>query len=65
MIAVDGGLNENNAALAVEAGADVIVAGSTIFGSSDYAAAITRVRDSTFRAKVLPNDPSNDADPGI
>jgi pentose-5-phosphate-3-epimerase len=64
-IAVDGGLNENNAALAVEAGADVIVAGSTIFGSSDYAAAITRIRDSTFRAKVLPNDPSNDADPGI
>jgi pentose-5-phosphate-3-epimerase len=37
----------------VEAGADVIVAGSTIFGSSDYAAAITRIRDSTFRAKIF------------
>ena len=36
-----------------------------MFGSGDYAAATTRMRDSTFRAKVLPNDPNNDADPGI
>ena len=44
-IEVDGGQNGDNAALAVEAGADAIVAGSAIFGSSDYAAAISRIRN--------------------
>jgi ribulose-phosphate 3-epimerase len=43
-IEVDGGQNGENAALANEAGADVIVAGSAIFGSSDYAGAIARIR---------------------
>lgn len=45
-IEVDGGQNAENAGLAVEAGADAIVAGSAIFGSDDYAASIARIRDS-------------------
>jgi ribulose-phosphate 3-epimerase len=44
-IEVDGGQNGDNAALAVEAGADAIVAGSAIFGATDYAAAISRIRN--------------------
>jgi ribulose-phosphate 3-epimerase len=51
-IEVDGGQNGENAALAIEAGADAIVAGSAIFGSSDYAAAIARIRNSTSRKLV-------------
>ena len=35
--------------LAIEAGAAVIVTGSTKFGSSDYAAAIMRIRNSISR----------------
>ena len=44
-IEVDGGQNGENAALAIAAGADAIVAGSAIFGSGDYAAAIARIRN--------------------
>ena len=51
-IEVDGGQDRENAALAVDAGADAIVAGSAIFGSDDYAAAIARIRESTLRAKA-------------
>jgi ribulose-phosphate 3-epimerase len=49
-IEVDGGQDGNHVALAVEAGANVIVAGSAIFGSGDYAAAIARMRESTARS---------------
>jgi len=52
-IEVDGGENGENAGLAIAAGADVIVAGSAIFGSGDYAAAIDRIRNSTLQAKVV------------
>lgn len=45
-IEVDGGQDAENAGLAVEAGADAIVAGTAIFGSGDYAASIARIRDS-------------------
>jgi len=48
-IEVDGGQNAENAGRAIEAGADAIVAGSAIFGSSDYAAAIARIRCSARR----------------
>jgi len=48
-IEVDGGQNAENAGRAIEAGADAIVAGSAIFGSSDYAAAIARIRGSARR----------------
>ncbi|HEX7435627.1 MAG TPA: ribulose-phosphate 3-epimerase [Caldimonas sp.] len=43
-IEVDGGQNGENAWQAVDAGADALVAGSTVFGSRDYAAAIARLR---------------------
>jgi ribulose-phosphate 3-epimerase len=51
-IEADGGQNGDNAALAIEAGADAIVAGSAIFGSRDYAAAIARIRKSASRKAV-------------
>jgi ribulose-phosphate 3-epimerase len=44
VIEVDGGQNCENAAAAIEAGANAIVAGSAIFGSHDYAAAIAAIR---------------------
>ncbi|GIP32958.1 ribulose-phosphate 3-epimerase [Paenibacillus sp. J2TS4] len=43
-IEVDGGINEQTAPLVVEAGADVLVAGSAVFGDRDRAAAIRRIR---------------------
>ena len=43
-IEVDGGQNSENAWQAVEAGADALVAGSAVFGSADYAAAIASLR---------------------
>lgn len=48
-IEVDGGQNGENAGLAIAAGADAIVAGSAIFGSPDYAAAIARIRANAGR----------------
>jgi ribulose-phosphate 3-epimerase len=44
-IEVDGGENRETAGQAIEAGANAIVAGSAIFGSQDYAAAIAVIRD--------------------
>ena len=52
-IEVDGGEDAKNAALVVAAGADAIVAGTAIFGSNDYAAAIARIRNGTLRTKVV------------
>jgi ribulose-phosphate 3-epimerase len=43
-IEVDGGQNGDNAWQAVDAGADALVAGSAVFGSGDYARAISRLR---------------------
>jgi ribulose-phosphate 3-epimerase len=43
-IQVDGGLNEATAAQVREAGANVIVAGSSVFGTKDYKDAIRRLR---------------------
>ena len=45
IIEVDGGQNCASAGQAIEAGASAIVAGSSIFGSRDYAAAITAIRE--------------------
>ncbi len=42
---VDGGVDETTAALCVEAGADVLVAGSAVFGKADRAAAIRAIRN--------------------
>jgi ribulose-phosphate 3-epimerase len=41
---VDGGVKPGTARQVVEAGADVIVAGSAVFNHDDYAAAITAIR---------------------
>lgn len=41
---VDGGVDESTALLCVEAGADVLVAGSAVFGKADRAAAIRAIR---------------------
>ncbi|MFN3075736.1 MAG: ribulose-phosphate 3-epimerase [Alphaproteobacteria bacterium] len=41
---VDGGINPKTAALCIEAGADVLVAGSAVFGGSDYMDSIEALR---------------------
>jgi ribulose-phosphate 3-epimerase len=43
-IEVDGGLEPDNARQCVAAGADVLVSGSAIFGSANYASAIAQIR---------------------
>ncbi|MEZ5562492.1 MAG: ribulose-phosphate 3-epimerase [Gammaproteobacteria bacterium] len=45
MLQVDGGIKADNIRRVAEAGADVFVAGSAIFGSGDYAATIKRMRE--------------------
>jgi len=40
LLEVDGGIKPNNVGLVLDAGTDVIVAGSAIFGSADYATTI-------------------------
>ena len=42
---VDGGIDMNTAALVKAAGANVLVAGSAVFGKSDRAAAIKAIRE--------------------
>ncbi|HWP65179.1 MAG TPA: ribulose-phosphate 3-epimerase [Candidatus Limnocylindria bacterium] len=44
LIEVDGGIKAHNAAEAAAAGADVLVAGSAIFGAADYRQAIDALR---------------------
>ena len=43
-IEVDGGVKPENAATIINAGADILVAGSAVFGNKDYAAAIKGIR---------------------
>jgi ribulose-phosphate 3-epimerase len=44
LIEVDGGVNDKNASLLKEAGADILVAGSYVFKSDDYKKAIEALR---------------------
>jgi ribulose-phosphate 3-epimerase len=44
LIEVDGGVNDKTAPALVKAGADVLVAGSFVFGSKDYKQAISALR---------------------
>lgn len=44
LIEIDGGVNEKTAPQLIKAGADVLVAGSYIFGSKDYKQAISTLR---------------------
>lgn len=46
-IEVDGGIDRDNIAEVVAAGAEIIVAGSAIFGAKDSAAAIRELREAT------------------
>jgi ribulose-phosphate 3-epimerase len=43
-IEVDGGVKPDNAADIISAGADILVAGSAVFGAEDYASAIRGIR---------------------
>ncbi len=45
LIEVDGGVNENTIGQVVEAGADICVAGSAIFGKEDYKEALSILRE--------------------
>jgi ribulose-phosphate 3-epimerase len=47
IIEVDGGMSGKTAWQAIDAGATAIVAGSAVFGTKDYAAAIAAIRNST------------------
>ncbi len=44
-IAVDGGINENNAKQVIDSGANILIAGSYIFGSKNTKRAIERIRN--------------------
>jgi ribulose-phosphate 3-epimerase len=44
-IQVDGGINESTAQLAIEAGADVLVAGTAVFKSKNYSRAIETLKN--------------------
>jgi len=50
LIEIDGGVKARNTARVVAAGADVLVSGSGIFGTPDYAATITQMRQAANRA---------------
>ena len=43
LLEVDGGVDDTTAPLCVEAGADVLVAGSAVFGKDDRTAAVRRL----------------------
>ena len=43
-IEIDGGIKPDNCRPVIAAGADILVAGSAIFGSDDYAATIAALR---------------------
>jgi len=43
-IEVDGGVKPENAAELINAGADILVAGSAVFNTTDYATAIRGIR---------------------
>jgi ribulose-phosphate 3-epimerase len=54
-IEIDGGIKVDNVALACAAGANVIVSGSGVFGTKDYAATIAQLRahgEAAFRGRL-------------
>lgn len=53
LIEIDGGINASTAARVVEAGVDVLAAGSAVFGANDYAAAIRELRAAAATAAPL------------
>jgi ribulose-phosphate 3-epimerase len=53
LVEADGGIKISNVAQVAKAGVDVFVAGSEIFGSSNYAETIQRLRQEATRGKEL------------
>ncbi len=53
-IEVDGGIKEDNVATAVKAGANVIVSGSGIFGTKDYAKTVAAMKKNIAKAVSAP-----------
>lgn len=51
-IEIDGGISAHTIRAAVEAGADVTVAGSAIFGAKDYGSAVARLREAAGHAPI-------------
>src|SRR5262249_21376623 len=54
LLEVDGGVKGDNAAQVLEAGADILVAGSAIFASQDYAATIAALRTAVRASAASP-----------
>lgn len=52
-IEVDGGLSEKTIDTAADAGANIIVAGSAVFGAEDPAAVITTLRDAVEKRRTM------------
>ena len=52
LIEVDGGIGASNAAEVASAGADVLVAGSAVFGADDPAAAVEAIRAAAERGRI-------------
>ena len=44
MLEVDGGINDETAPLAVQAGADVLVAGNYVFSAADMRATVEEIK---------------------
>ena len=55
---VDGGINQETARQAIDAGANVLVAGTAVFGTPDYAGNIARSRDPKPRHAASSKKPS-------
>ncbi len=54
-LAVDGGITPNTARLAVQAGADTLIAGTSVFHAPDYAVAIAALRAAATGATAEPH----------
>ena len=52
-IEIDGGINAQTAAIAAAAGANVLVAGSSIFGAKDAARAVSDIRTAAENAYTV------------
>jgi ribulose-phosphate 3-epimerase len=52
-IEVDGGLSEKTIDVAADAGANVIVAGSAVFGAQDPAAVISHLREAVEKKRAM------------
>ena len=53
LVQVDGGIDDENAAVVAKAGARLIVAGSAIFGQADIASAYRRLREDVDSARSM------------